>query len=115
MNKDHRRIFRLDPEADAALLQAVKKHGADISDFLRAAVARAIIEQPGPTPDELRDYYELTRLLVGVAYNINQYVRLANQARLSGSPLPEAEELMRLARELHRDSHRPLAIIEKWR
>lgn len=114
MNKDRRRIFRLDPEADAALLQAVKKHGADISDFLRAAVARAIIEQPGPTPYELRDYYELARLLVGAAHNINQYVTLANQTRLSGTPLPQAEELMRLARELHRDSRRALAILDKW-
>lgn len=115
MTKDRRRIFRLDEEADAALLQAVKKHGADISDFLRAAVARAIIEQPGPTPYELRDYYELARLLIGAAYNINQYVRLANLARLTGSPLPEAEELIGLAKALHLDSRRALAVIEKWR
>ncbi len=101
-------------EAQAALLQAVKKHGADMSDFLRAAVARAIIEQPGPTPIELHEYYKLSRLLVGAAHNINQYVTLANQARLSGSPHPQADELIRLARELHRDSRRVLAILDKW-
>lgn len=114
MSRDRRRIFRLDEWEDEALREAVEKHGADISDFLRAAVQRAIIDQPGPTPQQLEEYCKLAQVLRGAAYNINTYVRLANQANISGAPIPELERLTQYARGITKDADQIISVVRKW-
>lgn len=108
------RRFRIPPELDAALEAAIARHGADASDFMRACIRRGTLEKPGPTPTDMAEFYRLSRQLVGIAHNINQFVTMANQARLTGTPLPEAKELMDLARQAHKDSRTALAILDLW-
>jgi hypothetical protein len=79
----NRQTFRLLPNEAELFEQYAKENGTDRSKILIKIVRELITEKPHLLPDELEEFKNATRQLMGIGRNFNQLVKVI---RAGGAP-----------------------------
>ena len=79
----NRQTFRLLPHEAELFEQYAKENGTDRSKILIKVVRELITEKPHLLPEELEEFKNATRQLMGIGRNFNQLVKVV---RAGGAP-----------------------------
>lgn len=79
----NRQTFRLLPNEAQLFEQYAKENGTDRSKILIKIVRELVTEQPHLLPEELEEFKNATRQLMGIGRNFNQLVKVV---RAGGAP-----------------------------